>query len=199
MDRRQGARGIVRSEDFMPGPVGLPVIDTMIGFPHEGFRPVRLHPQTDQGPRIQRGFRVPGRVHVQGRPAGPADRRPGVAGASADGPVRHRESDDRGWGRLRAVGTQDIPRSLRPFGSARRPQRRHGFGERDSARLRTVRHPSDVGVSRRNVSASSDRRPEDVPDLCHLRRTRHPDLRLRGCPRATGSLCVPGGRHASTS
>jgi uncharacterized protein len=23
-------------EDFMPGPVGLPVIDTMIGFPHEG-------------------------------------------------------------------------------------------------------------------------------------------------------------------
>jgi uncharacterized protein len=26
----------VRSEDFMPGPVGLPVIDTMIGFPHEG-------------------------------------------------------------------------------------------------------------------------------------------------------------------
>src|SRR6202000_1398477 len=25
-----------RSEDFMPGPVGLPVIDTMVGFPHEG-------------------------------------------------------------------------------------------------------------------------------------------------------------------
>jgi uncharacterized protein len=31
------ARGTsLRSEDFMPGPVGLPVIDTMIGFPHEG-------------------------------------------------------------------------------------------------------------------------------------------------------------------
>jgi predicted TIM-barrel fold metal-dependent hydrolase len=26
----------MRSENFMPGPVGLPVIDTMIGFPHEG-------------------------------------------------------------------------------------------------------------------------------------------------------------------
>jgi uncharacterized protein len=37
MDRRQRcSRMPVRSEDFMPGPVGLPVIDTMIGFPHEG-------------------------------------------------------------------------------------------------------------------------------------------------------------------
>jgi uncharacterized protein len=26
----------LRSEDSMPGPVGLPVIDTMVGFPHEG-------------------------------------------------------------------------------------------------------------------------------------------------------------------
>jgi predicted TIM-barrel fold metal-dependent hydrolase len=37
MDPRAVARGTsLRSEDFMPGPVGLPVIDTMIGFPHEG-------------------------------------------------------------------------------------------------------------------------------------------------------------------
>jgi predicted TIM-barrel fold metal-dependent hydrolase len=37
MDPRAVTRGTsLRSEDSMPGPVGLPVIDTMIGFPHEG-------------------------------------------------------------------------------------------------------------------------------------------------------------------
>jgi predicted TIM-barrel fold metal-dependent hydrolase len=37
MDPRAVTRGAsLRSEDFMPGPVGLPVIDTMVGFPHEG-------------------------------------------------------------------------------------------------------------------------------------------------------------------
>jgi predicted TIM-barrel fold metal-dependent hydrolase len=37
MDPRVITRGTsLRSEDSMPGPVGLPVIDTMVGFPHEG-------------------------------------------------------------------------------------------------------------------------------------------------------------------
>jgi hypothetical protein len=37
MDARDRSRGTsLRSEDSMPGPVGLPVIDTMVGFPHEG-------------------------------------------------------------------------------------------------------------------------------------------------------------------
>jgi hypothetical protein len=37
MDRRGRSRGTsLQSEDSMPGPVGLPVIDTMVGFPHEG-------------------------------------------------------------------------------------------------------------------------------------------------------------------
>ena len=55
----------------MAGPVGLPVIDpTPAGFPHQGVRRVRLHPQVYQGPRVQGGLRVPLRTCSRTRPGG---------------------------------------------------------------------------------------------------------------------------------
>ncbi len=108
---------------------------------HEGD--VCLHHPPDQGPAVERGVRLPGRVHVQaGAREGHRDRRPDFVHAERNGPVgrRTRPGRRRGRGRARGPGRQAPPRPLHPLGGLR-PQCRHG------------RHPqADRGSTRPTAS-----------------------------------------------
>ena len=79
----------------MPGPVGLPVIDTMVGFPHEGSAQYDFIRKQTKDRESKEDFEFPVEYMFKDVPQGLLDRRPGVAGASADGPIRHRKGDDR--------------------------------------------------------------------------------------------------------
>ena len=178
----------------MAGPVGLPVIDTMIGFPHEGGA-VRLHPQADEGPRSKEDFEFPVEYMFKDVPKGLPTDDPVALMLQRDGPVRHREGDDRRRRRLRRSWRS----SATPTASSR-PARSSDPNEgmdavpRIATRVRAVRHPRDVGVPGRYLPAGADQRQEDVPDLREVRRARHPDLRLRRRARAAGSVRAAGGR-----
>ena len=79
----------------MPGPVGLPVIDTMIGFPHEGSAQYDFIRKQTKDRESKEDFEFPVEYMFKDVPQGLSDRRPSVAGAAADGPIRYRKGDDR--------------------------------------------------------------------------------------------------------
>ena len=67
----------------MAGPVGLPVIDTMIGFPHEGSAQYDFIRKQTKDRESKEDFEFPVEYMFKDVPEGAADRRPGVAGAAA--------------------------------------------------------------------------------------------------------------------
>ena len=158
----------------MPTDVGI--IDTMIGFPHEDMKELyEFITRADEGPGVEGGLRVPGRVHVQGRArqGARADVDDPIAVTLArDGPVGHRE------GRRSASATTAAPASWRssatPTGSSpsveRRPQRGHG---RPSARSSQAYETCGIRAVSMFPPGTfpqvADQRQEDVPDLRQVR------------------------------
>jgi hypothetical protein len=145
----------------MAGLVGLPVIDTMIGFPHEGSAQYDFIRKQTKDRESKESFEFPVEYMFKDVPKG----------LPTDDPVSLvlQQMDRFGIEKAMIGVSEDIPGPLRALRGDRRPERRDGFGERHPPRLRAVRHPGDVGVSGRHLSSGSDRRSEDVPHLCHLR------------------------------
>ncbi len=133
----------------MPGPVGLPVIDTMIGFPHEGSAQYDFIRKQTKDRESKEDFEFPVEYMFKDVPQG----------LPTDDPVSLvlQQMDRFGIEKAMIGVSEDsaqlalkmFPDRFVPSGAHRRPQRRHGFGERDSPRLRAVRDPRDVSVSRR--------------------------------------------------
>ena len=183
----------------MAGPVGLPVIDTMIGFPHEGSAQYDFIRKQTKDRQSKEDFEFPVEYMFKDVPNG----------LPTDDPVSLVLQQMDRFGIEKAmigVGEDSAELALKTFpdrfvpsGAHRRPQRRDGIGERDPSRVRTVRYPRDVRVPCGHLSPGPHRRPEDVSDLCHLRRTRHPDLRLCRCSGSAQSPLQPRRFHGSTS
>ena len=161
-----------------PRLLGLPVIDTMVGFPtwvplsttSSASRPRTANPKrTSSSPR----------VHVQGRAQG---------GAADDRCVALQLMDRFGIERA-MIGVGEAPRSGAETSRSLRPLRR-AWSTRTTGWTRPGTRPPRVTRSesapRRfpggDQPAGPDRRQEVVPDLCQVRRARHPDLRMRRRP-----------------
>ncbi len=140
----------------MAGPVGLPVIDTMIGFPHEGTAQYDFIRKQTKDRESKEDFDFPVEYMFKDVPPGPAHRRSGVTAAAADGSVRHREGDDRRErGLCGRAGAQDVP----PIGSLPRAT---------STTRTTLWAPSttSAGNTRRTASAlSRASRPAPSPQV----------------------------------
>ena len=136
----------------MAGPVGLPVIDTMIGFPHEGSAQYDFIRKQTKDRQSKEDFEFPVEYMFKDVPNGlPTDDPVSLVLQQMDRFGIEKAMIGVGEDSA-AAGTQDVPRPLHPLGRARRPQRRDGFGERDPSRIRTVRYPRDVGVPGGNRS-----------------------------------------------
>ena len=141
----------------MAGPVGLPVIDTMIGFPHEGTAHYDFIRKQTKDRESKESFEFPVEYMFKDVPKG----------LPTDDPVSLvLQQMDRFGIEKAMIGVSEgsATLALKTFPDRfirlrrdRRPERRDGFGERDPPRLRAVRHPGDVGFSGRHLPPGSHR------------------------------------------
>ena len=176
----------------MAGPHGLPVIDTMIGFPKEGFDQYDFIRRQTKDRESKENLEFPVEYMFKEVPKElPAHDPISVTLHEMD-----RFGIEKGM-----VGVSDEtaqlalkrhPDRFHRFGSHLRSQRCGRFRAHHPTRLRRVRHPGDVSVSCGGVPASAHRRSEDVPHLRDVRRTGHPDIRLCRDTRPTSTFRLSG-------
>ena len=159
-----------------------------------GVRSVRLHPQADEGPsplarrwssRSSTCSRTSRRT-CRRRTRSPSRCARWTGSASRSAMIGVSDETSR-------AALKQHPDRFVPSGSIDRPERRHRH-------VRQLRQEYEefgiraVGVFPvGHLPAGGDRRPEDVPGLPDLRGPGHPDLLLRGGPRAAAEVRAAGG------
>ena len=175
----------------MPGPVGLPVIDTMMGFPHEGSAQYDFIRKQTKDRESKEDFEFPVEYMFKDVPKG----------LSTDDPVSLvlQQMDRFGYQKamigvgedLRA-GPQDVPGPFRAVWLARM-EPNNVMGSVNAIR----RDYEQFGIRATSVFPAgtfpqvAHRRPEDVSHLCHLRRPSA--FRSSSCAwssRPAGSFCT---------
>ena len=139
----------------MPGPVGLPVIDTMIGFPHEGSAQYDFIRKQTKDRESKEDFEFPVEYMFKDVPQG----------LSTDDPVSLVLQQMDRFGIEKAmigVGEDSAQLALKTFpdrfvpsGALVDPNDVVGSVNADPPRLRAVRYPRDVGVPRGNLPAGA--------------------------------------------
>ena len=186
----------------MPDDVGI--VDTMIGFPHDGHGGrLRLHHPPDQGhasPRRSSSSRPStcSRTCPRRSCRGPVD--PVAVTLGRDGPLgrragphrRGRARRHRGRGARGATPTGSSPRCRSTPTTAWTGIRAMVAG------LRDLGHPGRRGLPVGHLPPGGHQRQEDVPDLRQVRGAGHPRLLLRrACP-GPGSGTPPRTSSSST-